>query len=214
MSRSNNPFAFEDTPNESDLGFPWTVKRTPAQGSLEMVCLSHRHVGVRTHYFRNRTIGCRRSECDACLHGNRSRWTGYLLCQQLPTGTKLLFEFTPTAVQFLIPLYEKHESIRGIKIQAFRPSRKTNGTITLSFRGFVAHPDQLPDAPEIRPLLFHIWGVLDDNPAAAAAAADAPMTECEKLSTYTKRRRNGSASPQADQILKELEGQLRLPGAE
>lgn len=205
-------FNFQDEPNENDTGFPWTVVRTPASNHLDLICVSAKHTGVRTHYFRGRTIGCSRSKCEACDSGNISRWSGYLLAVANKTGQRVLFEFTPTAQKYLKALYETHPSLRGMRLRAHRPSKRANGTIVLQAFGFVPSPSDLPEEVPIRPLLFHIWGVAVDAGDSAAAAADDGFTEHEtNTARGRKPRGRGKVEPIAE-TLSDLPGQMRLLG--
>jgi hypothetical protein len=204
-------FDFQDEPEVGDKGFPWTVVRTPATSVLEFIVVSHRHLGVRTHYFRNRTIGHRKGICDACKQGNVSRWTGYLLGVTNGTGQRILFEFTPSAAQYVLPLYEARESIRGLKIRASRPSKRPNGTVALAFRGYADDTSALPDAIPIKPLLFNIWGIGDPDGAELSDPAPAPMTEAEIQSTRRGNRQPRIKTAGAEEIVRDLAGQLKLP---
>jgi hypothetical protein len=214
MPTNRYDFEFQDEPQECDKGFPWTVVRTPGASHLDFIAVSHRHVGVRTHYFHRRTIGHRRVGCEACDAGNRSRWTGYLLGLSHPAGQRILFEFTPTAAQYLLPLYEVRESIRGLRIRASRPSKRENGTIVLAFRGYLEDPSALPDAVPIKPLLFNIWGLIQPADDEEHSSSRAELTQHEKEGLRKSRGRNGRKAEEVDQTLHDLAGQLRIPMAE
>jgi len=149
----------EKTPTDKDSHFNWTIRRASHEKPTNLIVLSRELFGIRTHFWSGRTVPCLRTGCDACKAGRLSRWTGYLACIEPSTWSQVLFEYTPPAAEQLLKMIQEQGYLRGSKITAGRCKKTANGRVTVAPRGLYEDRDKLPEAPELLPILFHIWGM-------------------------------------------------------
>lgn len=200
----------EKMPSERDAHFNWTIRRAPADKPLPLIVISSQCFGIRTHYWAGRTGPCLRSGCDACKAGRLSRWTGYLACVDPADWSQTIFEYTPPAAEQLQKILAEQGYLRGSKIVASRTKKVKNARVNISSRGIYEHLDRIPKEPEILPILFHIWG-LKQQEASADGAYDADsLAEHEKPKRAKKHVLNPSAEAIAQRLLDDLPGQARL----
>lgn len=201
----------ENHPNDRDSHYNWTIKRAPADRALPLIVMSRECFGIRTHYWAGRTGPCIRAGCDACKAGRLSRWTGYLACIEPADGSQVLFEYTPPAAEQLQKLIAAQGYLRGTKLLAARSKKVKNARVIVTARGLYEHMDTLPPAPDILPILFHIWGIRSQEVSEVNAYDRDSLPESER--PKRPRRKAGLADLEADnrQLVKDLAGQLALP---
>jgi len=187
MPPVSHDFEFASRPDPDDVGWPWRISRTPPIGKYKIILVSSDFLGVYTHYRNGRTIGHKRSRCEACKEGNRKRWTGYILALEHPTPRQILFEFPAGACESLALLQEQIGSLRGAQIVCSREKGKPNGSIIVEYRGRSTNADLLPDDEPIIPILFRIWGVLD-VPDSSVDCSPAPSPDTLPAARTTRRR--------------------------
>lgn len=149
-------------PEGEASGYAFRVMRTPAKGSLVGLITTSKVLGCRTHFLRNRTVPCEgEAECSACRGGYPWRWHGYVACILYGTYEHVIFEFTAAASDSFKTYFTVHETMRGCKFTASRPSGRTNGRITIGCKRVDEQTTRIPDEPDLKRLLCHLWNIQD-----------------------------------------------------
>lgn len=147
-------------PPEQPEGYSLRIVRTPADKPLTAIVTSTDVVGCSTHYAGNRTVPCEGSEvCKLCQDGYSWRWHGYLACILTATLEHVLFEFTAAASDTFKNYVNLHNDLRGCHFQAQRPSRRHNGRVVIACKPYDQSRVRLPDPPDVKAILCHIWNV-------------------------------------------------------
>lgn len=157
MRWSNQPPTQPDT-------FALRIIRTPKEQSLDAIITCPEITGCYTHFIHNRTVPCEGSpECEHCQNGHSHRWHGYVSCILVKTFEHVLFEFTAIAGQTFTNFREVHQTLRCCRFKARRPSGRHNGRIVIACTLHDATHGRIPDPPNIRNILCHIWNVQNSN---------------------------------------------------
>jgi len=136
------------------------ILRTPRDKPLLAICTCHNVVGAPTHYVNNRTMPCEGPpNCKACAEGNSWRWHGYLSALKAGSHEHFLFEFTAAASDTFKNYMAIYGTLRHCKFTASRSSLRPNGRVVIACQHVDEASVRLPDAPDIRRILCHIWGV-------------------------------------------------------
>lgn len=160
---NNSNLCIEEFPNEKDSRFNWTILRAPPDRSLPLIVLARQCFGIRTHFWNNRTGPHYKTGCAACAGGRKPRWTGYLPCINPADGSQTLLEYTPPAAEQLQKIIRTQGFLRGSQIVAGRAKKVPNGKVTIVSRGIYEHLSRLPEEPNVLPILFHIWGLKQND---------------------------------------------------
>jgi hypothetical protein len=211
MPIDDSNFVQPDFPSDPGSHRNWQIMRTPTKAPLQMVIVSHVHVGFETHHYLGKTVPHLRSDCPACARHMNWRWTGYLLAQLPVDGKKILFEFPEMAGLDLKQLMETYPDLRGLALQAIRPSQRPNGRVHLTSKGMFSKKIELAEDEPIKPIVYHIWGLRD-------SAATVEDTDVAKGFTPAERARHqamlvpppGTPRFQDDRYA-DLDGQQLLP---
>jgi hypothetical protein len=168
-------------PDNQDQNFGWTIKRASADGPAKLVILNSDMLGIRTHFFRGRTIPCLLEDCPACECKQLSRWKGYLLAIEIPTEQQVVFEFTPPVATTLDEAHKRHGTMRGLQVVVSRTSKKANGKVVLAVKGItVLGPQACPDY-SVWPILCRIWGIAGDDVLAITKGDLKDLSEWESF---------------------------------
>jgi len=152
--------AWSTSPPPEDHRYSFDIVRTPASKPLIGITTSTDIVGRMTHFAKNRTIPCDGEEtCPWCQEGYSARWHGYLAAVSTDTFQHFLFEFTAKAGDPFKNYLLQYLNIRACQFRAFRPSGKSNGRVSISCRRLDETKLRLPDPPNVRRILCHIWNI-------------------------------------------------------
>lgn len=156
---------FTQEPPELPDGYVFRIVRTPATGMLQAIVTTTDPVGCLTHFANNRTVPCEGADqCPLCQDGFSRRWHGYVSCLITGNLEHVLFEFTAHASDTFKNYYEMHNSLRACVFRAFRPSKRPNGRVVIHTRPGDEAKMRLPDPPDIKRILCHLWNVRYADP--------------------------------------------------
>jgi len=151
---------WSDHPTSNGQLYAFRIVRTPATGSVDALCTSPGLHGCPTHFVSNRTIPCEGSDaCKLCAAGHSWRWHGYVSCVLVKTNEHVLFECTAQAADTFATYLCHNPSLIGCHFLARRPSGRQNGRVIIQARTHDLSTARLPDPPNVRRILCHIWGV-------------------------------------------------------
>jgi len=150
-------------PKATDVSI-FRIIRTPANKPLQAIITCTDLVGCNTHYASNRTVPCDgQGQCQWCANGYSHRWHGYVSAIMLPGLEHVLFECTATAADVFRNYYQLHDTLRACHFQATRPSKRPNGRVVIATRPGDPNKVRLPQPPDIRRILCHLWNVRYDT---------------------------------------------------
>lgn len=153
-------------PPDLTEGMATRIVRTPPSGSLTAIVTSDKIRGCSTHFAHNRTVPCEKPEpCPWCQDGHSWRWHAYLSAVLCGSYEHVIFETTATASDTFKVYYAQHQTMRGCKFHAHRPSGRPNGRIVIACRRLDETRFRLPQELEIARILCHIWNVKYDADA-------------------------------------------------
>lgn len=151
---------WSDTPPETDNPHSFDIVRTPASKPLIAIVTSLEIAGRMTHFANNRTVPCEgEDKCPWCQAGHSRRWHGYLAAVSMDTYQHFLFEFTAKASDPFKNYILQYNHVRACQFKAYRPSGKTNGRIRISCRKLDETRLALPEPPNVKRILSHIWNI-------------------------------------------------------
>lgn len=206
MSRSEAGVRLERVPQKDETRGGWTIKRADPERAVEYVIVSDDLLGVRTHYWRGRTIPCLIKCCEPCQAAHANRWHGYLLVINTLSHERVAFEFGPNNVELFDELRKQYGSLRGVKFVTARAQKKPNGRVVCVPRGKTENMAKLPSDEPIWPILAHLWGFRAEKRAAAAAPIGAGPTEAEAAQARPPRPRRSGVN-QGESKLSDCVGQ-------
>lgn len=149
-----------DTAPPDDLGRSgFRLLRTPAGSALLAHVLSEQLVGCKTHFVGNRTIPCEAPDCDPCGSGIGWRWHGYLAVIIDATQEVVIFETTAKAAEIFKEYHQRYKTLRGAHIKAQRLNGRPNGRVLIQARPADLAKINLPQPPDLKKLLCHIWNI-------------------------------------------------------
>lgn len=151
---------FSSEPPDLPDGYIFRILRTPAATVLQGAVTCDDAVGCETHFANNRTIPCEGPDvCAFCADGYSRRWHGYVSAIMNPSLEHVLFEFTAQASDTFKNYRLMHNTLRACVFKAARPSKKPNGRVIIHTAPGDEQRIRLPQPPNIRRLLCHIWNV-------------------------------------------------------
>jgi hypothetical protein len=139
------------------------IVRAPSNGKITGIVTSTRAVYVPTHWFGGRTQPCTEPQCPACEQHRPQRWHAYLTIWSPNDNTHVLCELPEAASHRLADLADTNTSLRGGKIAVFRNGPKQNSRVICNYWPTPENPYKLPNEPNIRNILEHVWRL--DRPA-------------------------------------------------
>ena len=163
---------WQNTPPPKAEGYGMRLLRTPAQGALRGMITCETLQGTPTHYFGGRTVPCLQKDCKACANDIGWLWHGYLSMILPTTHEHVLLELTAQACEVVNNYHEQHSVLRGTLVTATRAGKLANGRVLLQLNPGNLSDIQLPDAPDIRKHMMHIWGIQDGGKTAATYSPD------------------------------------------
>lgn len=148
---------FSDRPNEEQVGTRYQLVRTPANKRARFRVLSHKCVGVPTHFYRGRTQPHTIPTCEACDEGITSRWHGYIGVQGFATGEVFVLEITAHCEEALHHYTQKHGTLRGADLSVYRRGSKANSPVHAIIVPGIFDHTALPAPPDVEAFLRRIW---------------------------------------------------------
>lgn len=156
---------WNNAPPETDNRFAHRIVRTPPDKPLIGIVTSEHPVGCYTHYANGRTVPCDGVDnCDACKAGFAWRWHGYAAVLLTDKLEHVIFEYTAPPAKTFAAYIDQYENLRGCYFQAIRPGKRPNSRVVVKAVPADLQKWRLPDAPDLKQLLCHIWGVKNDQP--------------------------------------------------
>lgn len=143
------------------------VIRVPATSTIRGIITSPGFVGTWTHFLDQRTRPCVGDPCNVCNQGIARRWYAWIGLTNPATHQHAILQLTPPAAKRLQLHLEQHPTLRGVTIEAHRPSGTPTGRISVRLKNQVYREADLPDEPDIIANLATIWGA---NPSEFAPA--------------------------------------------
>jgi hypothetical protein len=126
---------------------------------LEGIVLNEELIGTNLHYWRGRSRPCTGNDCDACKHGQKPRWKGYVFIYGERSKRTVIFEFTERAFGPFDAYFTEHGTLRGAKLKASRLSKKENGPIHVVFDDANYDRPNLPKPTDLRGVLERMWEI-------------------------------------------------------
>lgn len=147
-------------PPETDNRFAHRIVRTPADKPLIGIVTSEHPIGCYTHYANGRTVPCEgEQDCEACKTGFAYRWHGYAAVLLTDKLEHVIFEYTAPPAKTFAAYAEQYETLRGCYFHASRPGKRPNSRVVLKAVPGDLQKWRLPDPPDLKTILCHIWGV-------------------------------------------------------
>lgn len=150
---------FSSEPPEDPRGQTLQLCRTPAQRPIRLICTSTEMTGCRTHFWHGRTVPCFYPLCSPCGEGMPWRWHGWVGAYAPRTHQHLLFEVTAQASNAFKQYRKANGTLRGVAIEASRPSKQANGRLLLRLTACDVSGINLPDAPNVMAVLSILWNI-------------------------------------------------------
>ena len=140
--------------------YAYRILRTPADKPLTGIITCTDIVGLNTHYVHNRTVPCEGiGACPWCDDGHSYRWHAYVSALIQPGLEHALFESTAAASETLRNYLAMYDTVRGCYFRGHRPSKRANGRVVIECRPTDPAKTRLPDPPDVKRILCHIWSV-------------------------------------------------------
>jgi hypothetical protein len=156
---------WSDAPPAGNDPVPFRLIRVPADKAVRAIVTCSDMIGATTHFVRNRTLPCGIEQpCPYCAEGHSYRWHAYLSIVLVDTYEHVILELTAAGSESLRNYAEAHLDIRGAFITAHRPNKKHNGRVIVAVRPGDPTRQRIPDPPDIRRILCHIWNVKYEPP--------------------------------------------------
>lgn len=147
-------------PDPDQAEYSFRVVRTPAKGVLRGLITTPKVLGCPTHFVHNRTVPCTgEATCPWHAEGYSWRWHGWVACILYGTYDHVIFEFTAAASDPFKTYYLCHQTMRACRFTASRPSGRSNGRITIGCTRVDEQTVKIPEAPNLRKLLCHLWNI-------------------------------------------------------
>jgi hypothetical protein len=151
---------WQNEPPKPDRECAYRIVRTPAAGLLQAIVTSEAPIGCCTHFVNHRTTPCEGPEtCPACEEGFSYRWHGWTGAMLSISLEHVLFEFTATTSDVFKNYLAHHDTLRGCHFKCWRPSKRPNGRVVIQTVPADLAKWKLPDPPNLKRILCHIWGV-------------------------------------------------------
>jgi len=151
---------WQENPPDERGPYAFRILRTPPAKAIRGIITCTDPVGCATHFIKNRTVPCEGQDtCQACHEGFSWRWHGYVSCILTPGYEHVLFEYTATASDTFRQYYTINATLRACIFVAQRPSGRANGRAVIHCTRADEAQLRLPDPPDIRRILCHIWNV-------------------------------------------------------
>lgn len=211
MGTSKTDCRIERLPGETDLNFPWTIVRAKPDKPTWLVSISHDIFGVRTHFYKGRTMPCTFTGCPACERKMTSRWSGYILAMAVKDGSQVVFEFPPPAAIQLDRAFKEYQSLRGLKLNVTRTENRSNAKVTIEVRGVSDQAHKLPPDEEVWPIIAHIWGLTEHAPAKFVEFAPENLAEVERRRVEAEQLSTNHDSEWLHPRMQEVTGQTLMP---
>lgn len=160
-----------DPPPKAE-GYGMRLLRTPAKSPLRGMITCDSLQGTPTHYFGGRTVPCQQKSCKACEHGVGWLWHGYLSMILPTTHEHVLLELTAQACEIVNDFHKKNSLLRGALITATRAGKLPNGRVLLQLNPGDLQGINLPDPPDVRKHMMHIWGIQDGGKTTETYSPD------------------------------------------
>jgi len=145
-------------PEETVIENSYDLRRTPPKQKVKGIFTSDSVESTAVHWFNGRTIQCGRpDDCTPCERLTPYKWMAYFGYVDLADDTHCIFEVTALKHAEIERCIADRNGVRGLQFQSYRPSGKLNGRISFTFKKTPKALDGLPDAPDVRNVMEHIW---------------------------------------------------------
>lgn len=153
-------------PEGKNVGY--SLRRTPANGSLIAIITSADLLVCDTHYWHARTTPCERtcnaegktiedSHCAACQEKTPWRTHVYVAAFDAKKREHFIFECTSNAAKVLAEYRDAATTLRGCILNASRPKGGANSKVSIMTHAADLSKTFLPDAPDLPLALSVIW---------------------------------------------------------
>lgn len=150
-------------PPDDPRGYGLPIIRTPAARDLRAIVTSADIVGCDTHFWGGHTVPCERPDCEACNHGIRYDWHGYLTAFNPADELHFIFEMTTQAAKHFTAFKKEHGTLRCAQFRAYRWGKKPNGRVCIKIELSACPSHSLPDPPNIENVMAIIWRLPGPN---------------------------------------------------
>lgn len=158
-------------PPEDQRAVAFSLVRVSADKILKGIVTCVDPVGTNTHFATNRTIPCEGdADCKLCAQGFTWRWHCYVSVLETATTDHVILELTAAGSQALRNYANLHAGVRGCGLEAWRPSKRTNGRVVTRCVRLDQRTVRIPEPPDIPRILCHIWNVQYENPIKTFAS--------------------------------------------
>lgn len=175
-------------PPETPIIQTLPLRRTPPSKPMIGLITCRSFIGTYTHFYQGRTAPCEEEDCEICKQNQSARWHGYVSAITPKVHEHFLFEFTQGPAEVLFRYHQDHGSLRGALFQACRLSRRPNGRVHLQVTPQNLTGVKLPDPPDIKSILLHIWSA---NPVHDET--ESPLRIADHVAAALDRSDNGKA---------------------
>jgi len=132
--------------------------RVPPGNGLYGVLTSPKPIGVQTHYMGRRTLPCVSEACPGCLARLATRDEWYTGLWTGSPSKHVIAALTPAVAWELTDKLQPRLNFRGIKVHLTRAGKAANSRLLLTLPDPENLFTSIPDEPDLRAHLLHIWG--------------------------------------------------------
>lgn len=151
--------SFSTQPPTDPRGNALDLERTPPRGTFKAIVTSADLIGTATHFWHGRTVPHEEEDCKPCIDLLPWRWHAWVSCYTERTKHHILFEMTAQASKAFVHYREANGSLRGAHFNAWRPSGKPNGRVSIVIRPQDLDGITLPPEPDLVKALAIIWNI-------------------------------------------------------
>jgi len=134
------------------------LMRTPPSGYVRGITTSEGLMGCAMHFVGGRSLPHEEdAECRGCLEGRPYRWLFYFAAIIAKINEHVIYEVTAATAKKAELFIEEHGYLRGMEFEATRLG--SSGTARVLLRCVPAKLERivLPDPPDVRDVLEHMW---------------------------------------------------------
>jgi len=191
--------SFTSEPPEDPRGVALRLVRTPTHASFKGLITCDNLIGTATHFWHGRTVPHEEEDCKACLDQLPWRWHAWISVWEKKTSEHLLFEMTAVPAKKVAFFRKNNNTLRGAEIEAWRPSKRPNGRVSVIIKPFDVGDLRLPAEPDVLRALAIIWNIALVDVDVAGLLRDMPRVKVNDRNAEVfnpsagDRRKNGHA---------------------
>jgi len=114
---------------------------------------------VYTHWIGRRTLPCMGKECGACQALVPAKYEGYLSLVWAHNRTQQIVRVTKPAMLQIKSQVQLQPSLRGTILNFERKGKRSNGRVIVRVDALHLEVAKLPQSPDVRRHMMHIWSV-------------------------------------------------------